>query len=120
MSKYNIVAEKSYAFAIRIVKLYKYLQEEKREHTLSKQILRSGTSIGANIEEAIGAQSDKDFLSKVSIAYKECRETEYWLRLLKDTEYLKESHFESIHPDCIELLKIISSIIISIKQKLGI
>jgi len=80
MIKYNIIAEKSYSFAERIVKLYKYIVEEKREYTLSKQILRSSTSIGANIEEARGAQSDKDFLSKVSISYKEFRKTEYWLR----------------------------------------
>jgi four helix bundle protein len=72
------------------------------------QILKSGTSIGANIEEALGAQSGKDFVAKISIAYKECRETDYWLRLLRDTDYLLEKQFESIYADCVELLKIIS------------
>lgn len=80
--------EKSYALALRMVKLYRYLTEEKREFVLSKQILRCGTSIGANIEEAVGAQSGKDFLSIISIGYKEARETKYWLRLLNDSGYL--------------------------------
>ncbi len=84
MSNKSILKEKSYSFAIRIIKLYKYLKSEKNETILSKQIVRSGTSIGANIEEAIGAQSKNDFMAKISIAYKESRETEYWLRLLKD------------------------------------
>jgi four helix bundle protein len=80
----NVIQEKSYIFAIRIVRLYKYLIKQQKEFVLAKQILRSGTSIGANIEEAIGGQSKKDFLSKLSIAYKEARETNYWLRILKD------------------------------------
>lgn len=108
--KTNIVQEKSYLFAIRIVKLYKYLIENKKEHVLSKQILRSGTSIGANIEEAIGGQSRKDFSSKLFIAYKEARETNYWLRILMDTGYLKENEALSLIQDCDELLKIIGSI----------
>ena len=86
--KDNIVQNKSYQFAIRIVKLYKYLCEEKKEFVLSKQLLRSGTSIGANIEEAIGGQSKKDFFAKLTIEYKEARETHYWIRLLTDTDYL--------------------------------
>jgi TIGR02436 family protein len=106
----NLVQEKSYAFAIRIVRLYQYLTDKKKEYVLSKQILRSGTSIGANIEEAIGGQSRADFLSKLSIAYKEARETSYWLRLLKDTDYLTEKEFESIHADAEELCRIIGSI----------
>jgi len=109
MSNNSILKEKSYCFALRIIKLYKFLKSEKQETVLSKQIVRSGTSIGANIEEAIGAQSEKDFLSKICIAYKECRETEYWLRLLKDSEFIEEKHFESIHNDCVELLKMLSS-----------
>ena len=83
--KENIIQIKSYAFAVRIVKVYKYLCEEKKEYVLSKQLLRSGTSIAANIEEAIGGQTDKDFFAKLSIAYKEARETHYWIRLLTDT-----------------------------------
>ncbi len=79
MAKYNILQEKSFAFAVRIVNLYKYLCDEKKEFVLSKQVLRFGTSIGANIEEAIGGQSDKDFLSKLSVSYKEARETTYWI-----------------------------------------
>jgi len=83
------VAIKSYAFALRIVNLYKYLVNEKHEYVLSKQILRSGTAIGANIEEAIGGQSNKDFVSKLSVAYKEARETRYWINLLRDTKIFK-------------------------------
>lgn len=97
--KDNIITDKSYAFAIRIVKLYKYLCEEKKEFILSKQLLRSGTSIGANIEEAIGGQSEKDFYSKLTIAYKETRETHYWIRLLTDTEYLTKEQSYSILND---------------------
>ena len=101
--KENLVKDKSYAFAIRIVKLYKYLCEEKKEFILSKQVLRSGTSIGANIEEAIGGQSEKDFYSKLTIAYKETRETHYWIRLLTDTEYLTKEQSDSILNDINEL-----------------
>ena len=88
MKSDNIIQEKSFAFAIRIVNLYKYLTNEKKEFVLSKQILKSGTSIGANIEESIGAQSDKDFLNKISISYKEARESIFWLKLLQATNYL--------------------------------
>ncbi len=91
--------------------------EDKKEFVLSKQILRSGTSIGANIEEAIGAQSNKDFLSKLSIAYKEARETHYWLRLLHDSDMLNESEVISILSDCEELLRIIGSIQKKLKEK---
>jgi four helix bundle protein len=106
----NVVQTKSYAFAVRIVKLYQHLINTKKEYMLSKQILRSGTSIGANVEEAIGGQSKADFISKLSIAYKEARETSYWLRLLKDTDYLTPKEFESIYPDVEELCRIIGSI----------
>jgi four helix bundle protein len=106
----NVVQTKSYAFAVRIVKLYQHLINTKKEYVLSKQILRSGTSIDANVEEAIGGQSKADFISKLSIAYKEARETSYWLRLLKDTDYLTPKEFESIYPDVEELCRIIGSI----------
>jgi len=101
--------EKSMRFAVRIVKLYQFLCDEKKEYTLSKQILRSGTSIGANLAEAESAISRKDFLSKLYIALKECSETLYWLELMKETEYLTEEQFQSLHRDCEELRKMLSS-----------
>lgn len=110
MKKDNVVQIKSYAFAIRIVKVYQFLCEEKKEFILSKQLLRCGTSIGANIEEAIGGQSDKDFFAKLTISYKEARETHYWIRLLKDTGYLTDEQSISLLNDVEELLKIIGSI----------
>lgn len=110
MKKDNVVQIKSYAFAIKIVELYKYLVEVRNEYTLSKQLLRSGTSIGANIEEAIGGQSKKDFYAKLTISYKEARETKYWLRLLTDTNYLEKEKSKPIINDCEELLRIIGSI----------
>ena len=106
----NLIQQKSYAFAVRIVRMCQFLVETKREFVLSKQVLRSGTGIGANVEEAIGGQSRAEFLSKMSIAYKEARETCYWLRLLKDTDYLTEVEFNSIHAECDELCRIISKI----------
>ena len=115
MKKDNIVQDKSYAFALRIVKLYQYLVKEKKEYILSKQILRSGTSIGANVEEAIGGQSGKDFKAKMSISYKEARETHYWLRLLRDSHYLSKQEAEPILSDCDELMKILGSIIKTMK-----
>ncbi len=108
--KENIIQIKSYDFAIRIVELYKYLIEEKKEFVLSKQLLRSGTSIGANIEEAIGGQSRKDFVAKLSISYKEARETHYWIRILTDTNYLTKEKSKSYIDDVEEILKIIGSI----------
>nr|VFJ87976.1 MAG: four helix bundle protein [Candidatus Kentron sp. H]VFJ89954.1 MAG: four helix bundle protein [Candidatus Kentron sp. H]VFJ96329.1 MAG: four helix bundle protein [Candidatus Kentron sp. H] len=112
----NVVQTKSYAFAVRIVRLYQHLSTEKKEFILSKQILRCGTSIGANVEEAIGGQSRADFLSKLSIAYKEARETTYWLRLLKDTDYITSNQFDSIHADAQELCRIIAAIKKSTKR----
>jgi len=120
MAKYNILQEKSFAFAIRVVNLYKFLCEEKKEFVLSKQILRSGTSIGANVEEGIGGQSDKDFLSKISISYKETRETIYWLKLLFATGYINDEQSNSMLRDAEELHKILSKIILTMKQKLNI
>lgn len=112
----NVIQEKSYIFAIRIVRLYKCLIKQQKEFVLAKQILRSGTSIGANIKEAIGGQSKKDFLSKLSIAYKEARETNYWLRILKDSGYLKIKEFESIFFDLEEIQKLLTTIIKTTKN----
>ena len=115
--KQNPALDKSYLFSLRIIKLYRYLCENKKEYVLSKQLVRSGTSIGANVEEAVGAQSRKEFGAKMSIAYKECREAHYWLRLLRDSEYLTTQQAESILEDCDELCKIIGSIVrSSLKQ----
>lgn len=114
--KENIVQQKSFSFAIRIINLYKYLVSEKKEFVLSKQLLRSGTSIGANIEESIGGQSEKDFLSKLSISYKEARETIYWLKLLKESDYISKNEFESIYNEAEEICKILAKIIITLKK----
>ena len=109
--KDNVIVEKSKAFAIRIIKVYKYLTTEKKEYVLSKQMLRSGTSIGANVKEAIRGQSKPDFYSKMNISLKEASETEYWLELLYDESgYFEKEHFNSINADCEELLKILVSI----------
>jgi four helix bundle protein len=120
MKNDNVLQKKTYAFAIRIVKATQYLTNEKKEYILSKQLLRSGTSIGANTEEAIGGQSDKDFYAKLNIVYKEARETSFWLRLLKDTNYFEESHADSLLLDCDEILKIVGSNIKTMKIKLGL
>jgi four helix bundle protein len=112
-----IIKTKSYAFAIRIVKLYKFLNGEKKEYVLSKQLLRSGTSVGALIREAEHAESKSDFKHKLSIAQKEINETIYWLDLLKDTNYLMSEQYESIQKDAIEIIKIITSIIKTLKSK---
>jgi len=114
--KENVLLEKSFAFAIRVVKAYKYLAEEKKEFVLSKQFLRSGTSIGANAEEAVGGQSKPDFISKISIAYKEARETKYWIKLLQATDYLEEPQARSLLNDLEEILKIIGAIQITSKN----
>src|SRR5882672_10852427 len=111
-----IIKTKSYAFAVRIVKLYQYLYGEKKEFVLSKQLLRSGTSVGALIREAEHAESKSDFKHKLSIAQKEINETIYWLDLLKDTNYLKVEQYESIKNDAVEIIKIITSIIKTIKS----
>ncbi len=117
MKSNNIIQEKSFAFAIRIVNLYKYLIGDKKEFVLSKQLLRSGTSIGANVEEAIGGLSEKDFLSRLGIAYKEARESIYWLKLLNKTNYLNDKEFESLFNDAEEICKIIGKIQITMKSK---
>ena len=105
------VQDKSFRFAVRIVNLCKYLQADKKEYILSKQILRCGTSIGANIAEAQQAQSRADFINKLNISLKEAYETDYWLRLLYETQYLDEEAFQSIFSDCCELEKLLISII---------
>ena len=115
MKKENIVKDKSLNFAIRIVNLYKYLVAEKRETVMSKQLLRCGTSIGANIREAEQAQSRADFLNKQNIALKEANEAEYWLELLMKTEYITPKEYENINADCTELNKLLISIIKSTK-----
>ena len=109
MDKDSTALRKSKLFAIRIVRLYQYLCSEKTEFVLSKQLLRSGTSIGANLAESECAISKKDFLAKVYIALKECAETLYWLELLRETGYLRVSEYDSIHADCEELRKMLSS-----------
>ncbi len=112
----NVLRDKSYKFALRIVKLYKHLAEEKKEYVLSKQILRSGTSIGANIAEGNQAQSKPDFIHKLSIAHKESFETEYWLCLLRDGEFITEKQAESLIIDCQEVQKILTSSIKTAKS----
>ena len=116
LMKENILIDKSIVFASRIVKLHNYLTKEKKEHVISKQIIRSGTSIGANINEANYGQSRADFIAKLSIALKETSETKYWLRLLKATGYLSGNESQSVYADCVELEKILVSILKSTKQ----
>lgn len=113
----NAVEEKSFAFAVRIINLCKHLVETKSEYVLTKQLMKSGTSIGANITEAQDAQSTADFISKLSISLKEARETEYWLRLLYATQYLKETEYASIAADCKELERLLTAIIKTAKSK---
>jgi len=112
----NTIKTKSFQFAIRIVHLYKYLSDEKREYILSKQILRSGTSIGANVRESQNAESKADFIHKLGIAQKETDETLYWLELLEATSYIDEEEFLSMHKDANEILKLVRSIIITSKK----
>ena len=113
----NAIVDKSKFYAIRIVRAYKYLTAEKNEYVLSKQLLRSGTSIGANVKEAIRGQSKPDFYSKLNIALKEASETEYWLEILYETEYIDKKLFDSINSDCQELIKLLVSITKTQKHK---
>lgn len=110
MMKENVLLDKSKAFALRIIKMYKYLTEEKKEYILSKQVLRSGTSIGANAREASRGQSKADFYEKLYISLKEADETQYWLELLFESGYLPEKEYKSIYEDCEELIRILVSI----------
>lgn len=115
--KENVIKQKSFDFAIRIVKLYQYLSESKKEFVISKQLLRSGTSIGANIREAEQAESKNDFIHKLSISLKEANETIYWLELLVATKYITTKQYESINIDALELKKLLTTIIKTSKQK---
>lgn len=107
----NVVKNKSFAFALRIVKLYQFLCEQKKEFVLSKQLLRSGTAVGALVREAEQAESPADFIHKMAIALKEANETEYWIELLFQSNYIEETAYNSIKPDLTELLKLLISII---------
>ena len=117
MKENNTVVIKSKAFAIRIINLYKYLTQEKHEYVLSKQVLRSGTSIGANVREATRAQSTADFFSKHTVALKEADETCYWLELLHETEYIGDSEYNSIYSDADEIVKLLVAITKTIGNK---
>lgn len=112
----NIIRDKSYDFALRIIKMYKYMIENNVEYVLAKQLLKSGTSIGANVEEGCSGQSRKDFISKLSISQKEAFETRYWLRLLRDSGEIKEEYTNSMIDDCDEIIRILTSILITTKQ----
>ena len=117
MKKDNVIQDKSFKFAVRIVRMYKHLTENKKEYVLSKQVLRSGTSIGANIKESKNAQSDADFINKMNIALKEANETQYWIELLCMTEYILKTEYDSIMIDLEELIKLLTSIIKTCKEK---
>ncbi len=117
--KDNVVLDKSFQFAVEIIKLVKSVQEKKKEFILTKQLLRSGTGIGANIREGNNGESKADFIHKLSIAQKECSETIYWLELLKETDYITESEFNNIQPAAIELIKLLTSILKSSKSTIG-
>ncbi len=116
MKQENLILEKSYKFGLRIVKLYLHLKKMKIDNGLCSQILRSGTSVGANIEEAVGGSSRKDFINKMQVSYKEARETRYWLRLLMDSELLEKKLANSFITDCEEILKILTTILKSSKE----
>ena len=115
--KQNIVADKSKSFALRIIKLYTFLKEDKNEYVLSRQILRSGTSIGANIRESKNAQSNLDFIYKLSIALKEADETAYWLELLVESYIITQNQFDSLYSDLKEIISLLTSIIKTTKNK---
>lgn len=117
--KENPLRDKSYAFALEVIKFCRILQDEFSEYILSKQLLRSGTSIGANVEEAMGAQSRKDFLHKLSISYKEARESHYWLRLIRDSEQIEQNRINTLINHVEELLRILTSIQKTLKNKLS-
>jgi four helix bundle protein len=117
--KSNPIQQKTYKFALRIINAYKFLLIAHKEYVLSKQLLRSGTAIGALVMEAEHAQSKADFLSKMNIALKEANETDYWLQLLKDSNYLDNNVYISIHSDCVELIKLLSSIVKTTKHSLN-
>ncbi len=113
----NVILNKSYLFALEIISIYKYLISEKKEFVLSKQLVRSGTSVGANTHEAIASVSKKDFVHKLGISVKEARETSYWLHLLKDSFYISEEQFNGLVMKCDELVRILNSIILTTKER---
>jgi four helix bundle protein len=115
----NVIKNKSFAFAVRIVKLYQFLCNQKKEFVLSKQLLRSGTSVGAMIREAEHAETKKDFIHKMGLAQKEINETIYWLELLRETKYLTEEHFDSLNKDAIEIIKLTTAILRKVKSNIN-
>ncbi len=117
--KENVIIDKSFKFSVEVVELYKYLTEKKKEYVLSKQLLRSGTSIGANVEEAVGGFSRKDFIAKLQIAYKESRESKYWLKLLYANGFIQNSEFEIISNNLEEIIRILVSILNSSKIEIS-
>jgi len=119
MKTSNIIEEKSFKFALRIVNLYKYLISEKKEYIMSKQILRSGTSVGANIAEGVEAQSKKDFISKLSIALKEANETKYWLRLLIASDYINSNVGGNLKEELLEIIRILTAILKKSREKIN-
>jgi four helix bundle protein len=118
--KNNVIKTKSYAFAIRVIRLYQFLIEKRKEYILSKQLMRCGTSVGAMIREAEHAESKIDFKHKMAIAQKEINESIYWLELMKDTDYLTEEQFESLNNDAVEIIKLVTTIIKSTKANIHI
>ena len=119
MKKENLILEKSKQFAIRIINLSKYLKAEKQEYVLSKQLLRSGTSVGANVRESLRAESKADFYHKLNVALKEADETAYWLELLFETDYISPAQFDSIYNDCSEVIKLLVSVTKTQKNNLS-
>jgi four helix bundle protein len=117
--KNNVVMDKSFAFAVKIVRLVKPIQDQKKEYLLTKQLIRSGTSIGANIREGNNGESKADFIHKLSIAQKECSETIYWLELLKETDYITEAQFIDVQTDAIELIKLLTTILKTTKSNIN-
>ncbi len=115
----NVLKQKSFGFAVRMVHLFKYLKDDKKEFVLSKQVVRSGTSVGAMIREAEHAQSKADFINKLSVAQKEMNETMYWLQLLHATDYLSNEQFESINTDAVEIMKLLTAILKTTKANLN-
>ena len=117
--KENVVKNKSFAFAVKVIRLYQFLCEHKREFVLSKQLLRSGTSVGAMVREAEHAETKNDFKHKMGIAQKEINETIYWLELLKETDYLTSEQFESLNADAVEIIKLTTAILKSVKANIN-
>ena len=119
MNTKSVALQKSFAFALRIIKLCDYLCEEKRAFVIAKQLLKSGTSVGANLSESDCAMSENDFLAKVYVAYKECSETQYWLELIKEAGYISQEQFNSIYSDCNEITKMLAATTKTLENKKG-